>query len=53
VFGDRNDPKSKVSQLLRSSRQYAVLGEYNFQPSVGYLKIVRNRPESEGEKHNG
>ncbi|MBI3664409.1 MAG: TAT-variant-translocated molybdopterin oxidoreductase [Acidobacteria bacterium] len=53
VFGDRNDPVSKVSQLLRSGRRYAVLGEYNFQPSVGYLKIVRNRPEGEGERHNG
>ncbi|MCL4523189.1 MAG: TAT-variant-translocated molybdopterin oxidoreductase [Acidobacteria bacterium] len=53
VFGDRNDPKSRVSQLLKSGRNYAVLGEFNFQPSVGYLKIVRNRAESEGEKHNG
>ncbi len=53
VFGDRNDPKSRVSQLLRSGRNYAVLGEFNFQPSVGYLKIVRNRAEDEGEKKNG
>ena len=53
VFGDRNDAQSKVSQLLRSGREYTVLGEYNFQPSVGYMKIVRNRPEGEGEKHNG
>jgi len=53
VFGDRNDPKSRVSQLLKSGRNYAVLGEFNFQPSVGYLKIVRNRAESEGEKKNG
>ena len=53
VFGDRNDPKSRVSQLLKSGRNYAVLGEFNFQPSVGYLKIVRNRAEGEGEKKNG
>ncbi len=53
VFGDRNDPKSRVSQLLKSGRNYAVLGEFNFQPSVGYLKIIRNRAESEGEKKNG
>jgi len=53
VFGDRNDPNSRVSKLLRSGRQYAVLSEFNFQPSVSYLKLVRNREEEQGDKHNG
>jgi molybdopterin-containing oxidoreductase family iron-sulfur binding subunit len=53
VFGDRNDPNSRVAKLLKSGRNYSVLGEFNFQPSVGYLKIVRNRAEDDGEQKNG
>jgi len=52
VFGDKNDPDSLVSQLLRSSRRYYVLQEINVRPSIGYLKLVRHRPaEGEGENH--
>lgn len=53
AFGDKNDPNSRVSQLLRSSRNYQVLEELNVRPSIGYLKLVRQHPvEGEGE-HNG
>ncbi|MBI4444198.1 MAG: TAT-variant-translocated molybdopterin oxidoreductase [Acidobacteria bacterium] len=52
VFGDKNDPNSRVSQLLRSSRRYYVLQEINVRPSIGYLKLVRHRlAEAEGENH--
>jgi len=45
VFGDMNDPESRVARLIRSGRHFRVLEEINVRPSVGYLKIVRNRPE--------
>ena len=53
VFGDINDPKSWVSQLARSGRYYRVLEEINVRPSVGYLRLVRNRPAEMGGNHRG
>ncbi len=47
VFGDVNDPKSKVAQLAKSNRAYRVLDETNVEPSVTYLPLVRNRSEKE------
>ena len=41
VFGDLNDPKSRVSMLSAGHRSYDVLDELNTRPSVHYLKIVR------------
>jgi molybdopterin-containing oxidoreductase family iron-sulfur binding subunit len=41
VFGDLNDPKSRVAQLTHSRRTYRVLEELNVRPSIWYLKIVR------------
>jgi molybdopterin-containing oxidoreductase family iron-sulfur binding subunit len=52
VFGDLNDPNSRVSRLARDARQYRVLEEINVDPSVHYLKVVRNH-NGEGEKKNG
>ncbi|MCC6861208.1 MAG: TAT-variant-translocated molybdopterin oxidoreductase [Bryobacterales bacterium] len=49
VFGDMNDPNSKVSRLMRSGRAYKVLEEINVRPAVTYLKIVRNRTREGGE----
>jgi molybdopterin-containing oxidoreductase family iron-sulfur binding subunit len=52
VFGDLNDPTSRVARLAASRRSYQVLGELNVRPSVSYLNLVRNRPlNGEGEKH--
>ena len=53
LFGDLNDPNSRVSQAMRSPRNYRVLGEFNFRPAVGYLALVRNRAEGGEEKHHG
>jgi molybdopterin-containing oxidoreductase family iron-sulfur binding subunit len=47
VFGDVNDPNSRVARLARDARQYRVLEDLNVGPSVHYLKIVR------GDKKNG
>jgi molybdopterin-containing oxidoreductase family iron-sulfur binding subunit len=40
VFGDLNDPQSRVSQLSRDRRGYHVLGELNTRPAITYLKRV-------------
>ena len=40
VFGDQNDPESRVSQAMNDERAYHVLEELNTAPSVVYLKKV-------------
>ncbi len=53
-FGNLNDPSSQVSGMMTSPRRYRVLSELNVKPAVGYLTVVRNRPEAAGEeKKNG
>jgi molybdopterin-containing oxidoreductase family iron-sulfur binding subunit len=51
VFGDLNDPASRVARLRDDPRHYHTLAELNIGPAVGYLKLVRNRPEGEGGQH--
>lgn len=43
VFGDLNDPKSKVSELFKSARSYELLEELNVGSRVAYLTKVRNK----------
>ena len=38
VFGNLNDPKSRVSQLAASSRSFRLLEELGTDPAVIYLK---------------
>ena len=40
VFGDMNDPRSRVSRLSDDARAYHVLSELNTRPAVTYLKKV-------------
>ncbi|KPJ90187.1 MAG: hypothetical protein AMS18_11340, partial [Gemmatimonas sp. SG8_17] len=47
VFGDINDPDSRISQHARDSRGYHVLDGLNTRPAVTYLKKVRNIAEGE------
>ncbi|WP_167617770.1 TAT-variant-translocated molybdopterin oxidoreductase [Maribellus sediminis] len=43
VFGDLNDPNSKISKHFKNERNYHLLEELHTLPSVGYLTKVRNK----------
>ena len=49
VFGDMNDSESSVHHALEDPRQYRVLEEFNFRPSVAYLRVVKNRDDEHQE----
>jgi molybdopterin-containing oxidoreductase family iron-sulfur binding subunit len=42
VFGDLNDPASRVVQLKKHSLNFAMLGELNTRPRTTYLAKLRN-----------
>jgi molybdopterin-containing oxidoreductase family iron-sulfur binding subunit len=51
VFGDKNDPNSRVSQLKKEQTDYTLLPELNTKPRTSYMATVKNpNPEM---KRNG
>jgi len=52
IFGNANDPTSRVAKLKAEQRNYSLLAELNARPRTTYLAAVRNpNPELEqGEK---
>jgi molybdopterin-containing oxidoreductase family iron-sulfur binding subunit len=49
VFGDINDPASRVARLKRESLNYGLLTDLNTRPRTSYLARLRN-PNPELEK---
>jgi molybdopterin-containing oxidoreductase family iron-sulfur binding subunit len=49
VFGDLNDPSSRVAQLQAGARNYALLPELNTRPRTTYLAAIRNVNPEVGE----
>jgi molybdopterin-containing oxidoreductase family iron-sulfur binding subunit len=41
VFGDLNDPSSKVSRMQKDPRGYKILPQLNTQPAITYLRKIR------------
>jgi molybdopterin-containing oxidoreductase family iron-sulfur binding subunit len=42
VFGDMNDPNSRVSQMFKDARSYSLLEEFHAAPNVRYQTKIRN-----------
>lgn len=53
VFGDLNNPESRVAKLAKHPRGFKTLEELNTRPAVTYLTKVRNRPAKKEEGAHG
>jgi Fe-S-cluster-containing hydrogenase components 1 len=54
VFGDLNDPNSKVAKLFKEEpRAYALLEEWHAKPSIRYMSKIRNNYKETAGGHEG
>ena len=55
VFGDLNDPNSRVSKLQKDPRAFRVLETINTKPVISYMTKVRNKEAAAGHStsHSG
>jgi molybdopterin-containing oxidoreductase family iron-sulfur binding subunit len=58
VFGDLNNPESKVSQMAAQQRNYGLLEDLGTRPRTTYLAVVRNPnpalpDETAGSRNSG
>jgi molybdopterin-containing oxidoreductase family iron-sulfur binding subunit len=53
VFGDLNDPTSRVARLQAQKRRYDLLADLNTRPRTAYLASVRNPNEALGDADRG
>ncbi len=44
IFGNLEDPNSRVAHMAQQPRRYHVLGELNTKPAITYLKKVLQKP---------
>jgi MoCo/4Fe-4S cofactor protein with predicted Tat translocation signal len=57
IFGDMNDPNSRVAQMFKDPRGYALLEEFHAAPNIRYMAKIRNddqetRPGRKGHGHD-
>jgi molybdopterin-containing oxidoreductase family iron-sulfur binding subunit len=53
VFGNINDPNSRVSKLKAEARNYSLLADLNTRPRTTYLAEIRNPNEEMEETKRG
>jgi molybdopterin-containing oxidoreductase family iron-sulfur binding subunit len=49
VFGNLNDPESRVAKLQAEQRNYSLLADLNTRPRTTYLAAIRNLNPELGE----
>jgi molybdopterin-containing oxidoreductase family iron-sulfur binding subunit len=46
VFGNVNDPDSRVAKLIKDERMYLLIADLDTQPNVFYMTKIRNNDKA-------